>query len=377
MDGAEMDESKEQILPPSTVPQREEEKTAEVESVKRWTDREDVRRGRRPARANRRQQRDHPREQDGWYEEYDGVWWYCEPARGWSTKGTVHYYYWDEEQDCWISWEEPKPSRRKRGGGKKASKSLVDAGRSQPKPAEVTHSNVETLLSASEVPPTTTRETESGATPVLSHDSTATDEHAMRGRDAASPKKRSRKKRVPDRQGKVQLPVASKNAGQEDDCEVTDEALAVDREMDDPGKGLSSHNPEVTGETPPSSQETARKTHKKKHRDWPSRSGRGKQQSSKVTVQCDELAQQLMAGSYECMVCCDRVTERAEVWACPCCFHIFHLRCIGRWARSPAAALSEGQSKVGWEGKEENDTVSCRYGEEGRRSMGYRIESVR
>ena len=79
--------------------------------------------------------------------------------------------------------------------------------------------------------------------------------------------------------------------------------------------------------------------------------GRGKR-PSKVTVQCDELAQQLMAGSYECMVCCDRVRERDEVWSCLCCYHIFHLRCINRWARSPAAALSEGQSpsKGEWDG---------------------------
>lgn len=60
------------------------------------------------------------------------------------------------------------------------------------------------------------------------------------------------------------------------------------------------------------------------------------------TVQSDELAQQLMAGTYECMVCCDRVRSRDQVWACGNCYHVFHLKCISKWATSPAAALDEG-----------------------------------
>ena len=69
-----------------------------------------------------------------------------------------------------------------------------------------------------------------------------------------------------------------------------------------------------------------------------------KSRSRKVvpTVQSDELAQELTAGTYECMVCCDRVRSRDQVWACGNCYHVFHLKCIGKWAISPAAALDEG-----------------------------------
>ena len=57
------------------------------------------------------------------------------------------------------------------------------------------------------------------------------------------------------------------------------------------------------------------------------------------TVQSDELAQQLTAGTYECMVCCERVGPRDHVWSCSGCYHVFHLRCIKKWARSPAAGV--------------------------------------
>ena len=60
------------------------------------------------------------------------------------------------------------------------------------------------------------------------------------------------------------------------------------------------------------------------------------------TAQSNELSQELVAGTYECMVCCDRIKARHEIWGCPCCYNLFHLRCIGRWARSPAAAVNEG-----------------------------------
>lgn len=60
------------------------------------------------------------------------------------------------------------------------------------------------------------------------------------------------------------------------------------------------------------------------------------------TPQSDELAQQLLAGTLECMVCYDHIRRRDEVWACGQCYHIFHLHCIQRWARSSAAAVSRG-----------------------------------
>ncbi len=60
------------------------------------------------------------------------------------------------------------------------------------------------------------------------------------------------------------------------------------------------------------------------------------------SAQTSEIVQQLTAGVYECMVCCDRVRGRDEVWACPRCYNLFHLKCISRWAKSPAAAVNEG-----------------------------------
>jgi transcriptional repressor NF-X1 len=60
------------------------------------------------------------------------------------------------------------------------------------------------------------------------------------------------------------------------------------------------------------------------------------------------LCQQLLGGSYECMVCCDKLRGHREVWSCPCCYHIFHLNCISRWSKSPAAAANEEHPEDGW-----------------------------
>lgn len=62
------------------------------------------------------------------------------------------------------------------------------------------------------------------------------------------------------------------------------------------------------------------------------------------TIQSDELSQQLTAETYECMVCCDRVRERDQIWSCQNCYHIFHLKCIKKWATAPTfASTEEGQ----------------------------------
>lgn len=65
-----------------------------------------------------------------------------------------------------------------------------------------------------------------------------------------------------------------------------------------------------------------------------------------TTVQSDQLCQQLSMGTYECMVCCELVREAEQVWNCRSCFHIFHLRCVRRWAKSPAAAVDEGKLQI-------------------------------
>lgn len=54
------------------------------------------------------------------------------------------------------------------------------------------------------------------------------------------------------------------------------------------------------------------------------------------------LIEQLTAGTYECMVCCDTIRGQNAVWSCNGCYHIFHLRCIKTWAKSPTARIEGG-----------------------------------
>ena len=63
---------------------------------------------------------------------------------------------------------------------------------------------------------------------------------------------------------------------------------------------------------------------------------------SQSSVQAGVLIEQLSEEKYECMVCCEVIRCSKGIWSCSNCFHIFHLYCIKRWARSPAAAI-EGE----------------------------------
>ncbi|XP_012705504.2 transcriptional repressor NF-X1 [Fundulus heteroclitus] len=58
------------------------------------------------------------------------------------------------------------------------------------------------------------------------------------------------------------------------------------------------------------------------------------------------LIEQLSEEKYECMVCCDVIRVMAPVWSCQSCFHVFHLNCIKKWARSPASQADD--SSEGW-----------------------------
>ncbi|KAJ1944092.1 FKBP12-associated protein, partial [Linderina macrospora] len=46
------------------------------------------------------------------------------------------------------------------------------------------------------------------------------------------------------------------------------------------------------------------------------------------------LARQLTNGSYECMICCDKVRARHAIWQCDHCWAIFHVGCVKKWAKS-------------------------------------------
>lgn len=44
------------------------------------------------------------------------------------------------------------------------------------------------------------------------------------------------------------------------------------------------------------------------------------------------LSDQLESETYECCVCCDVIQTSHWTWSCPLCYHVFHLRCIKKWA---------------------------------------------
>ncbi|XP_030635856.1 transcriptional repressor NF-X1 [Chanos chanos] len=58
------------------------------------------------------------------------------------------------------------------------------------------------------------------------------------------------------------------------------------------------------------------------------------------------LIEQLTEEKYECMVCCEVIRVMAPVWSCQSCYHVFHLNCIKKWARSPASQSEDGSE--GW-----------------------------
>ncbi|KAM0053723.1 putative chromatin regulator PHD family [Helianthus debilis subsp. tardiflorus] len=53
----------------------------------------------------------------------------------------------------------------------------------------------------------------------------------------------------------------------------------------------------------------------------------------------EEIQDKLIKGTVECMICYDMVKRSAPIWSCSCCFSIFHLHCIKKWA---GALSSEG-----------------------------------
>jgi len=79
------------------------------------------------------------------------------------------------------------------------------------------------------------------------------------------------------------------------------------------------------------------RSHGQKRRDYKAKNFRPVKQYGGVasSMQSDVLSQQLFSGQYECMVCCDRVRVKDPVWSCSTCYHIFHLKCIKKWAKIP------------------------------------------
>ncbi|KAK3878523.1 hypothetical protein Pcinc_016866 [Petrolisthes cinctipes] len=61
---------------------------------------------------------------------------------------------------------------------------------------------------------------------------------------------------------------------------------------------------------------------------------KGPQGTEDEETQRDRLTEQLTKGSYECMVCCDRIKQQHAIWSCLSCHNCFHLGCIKKWAKS-------------------------------------------
>ncbi|XP_033639927.1 transcriptional repressor NF-X1-like [Asterias rubens] len=84
---------------------------------------------------------------------------------------------------------------------------------------------------------------------------------------------------------------------------------------------------------------------KKNRNDSSKTKNRSQYQGSKDT-QTGSMIEQLTEGTYECTVCCETVRCDSPIWSCQECYNVFHMRCIKKWAKSPAAA-AEGTD--GWQ----------------------------
>ncbi|KAG7525568.1 transcriptional repressor NF-X1 [Solea senegalensis] len=98
-----------------------------------------------------------------------------------------------------------------------------------------------------------------------------------------------------------------------------------------------------SGRPAPAQAKAGRRTHHQNHK--PAVRNLNKMPESKET-QTGCLIEQLSQEKYECMVCCDIIRLMAPVWNCQSCFHVFHLNCIKKWARSPASQADD--SAEGW-----------------------------
>ncbi|XP_039900301.1 transcriptional repressor NF-X1 isoform X1 [Simochromis diagramma] len=136
----------------------------------------------------------------------------------------------------------------------------------------------------------------------------------------------------PPRQPSQEEPGSEKGASGQDD---SDQGRASQDSAGKGGKGSGGNAPlQARG-----GRRANYQNYKPGQRSW------NKMPKSKET-QTGCLIEQLSEEKYECMVCCDVIRVMAPVWSCQSCFHVFHLNCIKKWARSPASQADD--SAEGW-----------------------------
>ncbi|KAI5795104.1 hypothetical protein EDC01DRAFT_717194 [Geopyxis carbonaria] len=45
------------------------------------------------------------------------------------------------------------------------------------------------------------------------------------------------------------------------------------------------------------------------------------------------IHREIGTGSYECMICYSGVSRRSKIWYCRCCWSVYHLHCVQKWAK--------------------------------------------
>lgn len=98
------------------------------------------------------------------------------------------------------------------------------------------------------------------------------------------------------------------------------------------GNGDNSSNP--SSDTLTGSRSVKKENKSNKEESLVSASSRMISSNEDEETQRGRLTEQLTKGTYECMVCCDRIKQQHAIWSCINCYNCFHLGCIKKWAKT-------------------------------------------
>lgn len=63
----------------------------------------------------------------------------------------------------------------------------------------------------------------------------------------------------------------------------------------------------------------------------------------------EAMTKQLMAQTYECIVCYDNVKRQQKIWSCVVCYRAFHSKCIHKWSSFATKDRNQSESdSAGW-----------------------------